>query len=323
MSRAPPASPMNGSSASPGCTLASPQRPARQFSLTRTLSIAFSALAVAAVVAMLAVFVVQSFPLWNHAGLEFVSGTRWFYRSAEFGALPMLYGTIVVALIALFLAAPIGIGAAIFAAELLHPRPRLVLKIVVELLTGIPSVIYGLLGILLLREWIYEALTPFEPLSGDTLLTAGILLAVMVLPTVMTLSDDALRGVPSAQRLAARALGLTQAEAIFSVSLPQAAPGILAAVLLGLGRALGETVAVFLVIGRQDNQWPQSLFSFRPIIEAGQTLTSKLGGAETYIAYGDPLHWAAMSGLGLLLLVLVGGVTLWGARLLQGGRHYA
>lgn len=323
MSRAPPASPMNGSSASPGCTLASPQRPARGFSLTRALSIAFSVLALGTVFAMLAVFVVQSLPLWHHAGLEFVSGTRWFYRTAEFGALPMLYGTIVVALIALLLAAPIGIGAAIFAAELIHPRLRLVLKIAVELLAGIPSVIYGLLGILLLRDWIYRALTPFDPLSGDTLLTAGILLAVMVLPTVMTLSDDALRGVPSAQRLAARALGLTQAEAILSVSLPQAAPGILAAVLLGLGRALGETIAVFLIIGRQDNQWPESLFSPRPIIEAGQTLTSKLGGAETYIAYGDPLHWAAMSGLGLLLLALVGGVTLWGARLMQGGRHHA
>jgi phosphate transport system permease protein len=90
-----------------------------------------------------------------------------------------------------------------------------------------------------------------------------------------------------------------------------------------LGRALGETIAVFLVIGRQDNQWPEGFFSPRPIIEAGQTLTSKLGGAETYIAYGDPLHWAAMSGLGLLLLALVGGVTLWGARLMQGGQHHA
>lgn len=295
--------------------------PARRFSLTRALSVAFSALAVGAFLAMLAVFVAQSLPLWHHAGFGFVSGTRWFYRTAEFGAAPMLYGTLVVSLIALFLAVPIGIGAAICAAELIHPRLRLALKIVVELLAGIPSVVYGLLGILLLRDWVYHTLAPFDPLSGDTLLTAGILLAVMVLPTVMTLGDDALRGVPSAQRLAARALGLTQAEVILSVSLPQARPGILAAVLLGLGRALGETVAVFLVVGRQDNQWPESLFSPRPIIEAGQTLTSKLGGAETYIAYGDPLHWAAIAGLGLILLALVGGVTLWGVGLTRGGHH--
>jgi phosphate transport system permease protein len=280
-------------------------------------------LAVGVVLAMLAVFVAQSLPVWGHAGLGFVSETRWFYRSAEFGALPMLYGTLVVSLIALLLAAPVGIGAAIFATEFVHPRLRLALKIVIELLAGIPSVVYGLLGILLLREWIYRALTPFDPLSGDTLLTAGVLLALMVLPTVMTLSDDALHGVPAPQRLAARALGLTQAETILSVSLPQAAPGILAAVLLGLGRALGETIAVFLVVGRQDNQWPESLFLPRPIIEAGQTLTSKLGGSETHIAYGDPLHWAAMAGLGLLLLALVGVVTLAGARLMRGRRRYA
>jgi phosphate transport system permease protein len=307
--------------AAPGPGL--PGRRARRWSLTRALSFGFSALAVGVVLAMLAVFVAQSLPVWGHAGLGFVSETRWFYRSAEFGALPMLYGTLVVSLIALLLAAPVGIGAAIFATEFVHPRLRLALKIVIELLAGIPSVVYGLLGILLLREWIYRALTPFDPLSGDTLLTAGVLLALMVLPTVMTLSDDALHGVPAPQRLAARALGLTQAETILSVSLPQAAPGILAAVLLGLGRALGETIAVFLVVGRQDNQWPESLFLPRPIIEAGQTLTSKLGGSETHIAYGDPLHWAAMAGLGLLLLALVGVVTLAGARLMRGRRRYA
>ncbi|MGH8005932.1 MAG: PstC family ABC transporter permease, partial [Candidatus Binatia bacterium] len=159
----------------------------------------------------------------------------------------------------------------------------------------------------------YHALAPFDPLSGDTLLTAGVLLAVMILPTVMTLSDDALRGVPGAQRAAARGLGLTQTEVVLGVSLPQALPGIVAATLLGLGRALGETIAVFLVVGRQDNQWPATLFSLRPLIAAGQTLTSKLGGSETNIAYGDPLHWAAMVGLGLILLGMVATVTLVGA----------
>src|SRR5262249_45972188 len=153
------------------------------------------------------------------------------------------------------------------------------------------------------------------PLSGDTLLTAALLLAVMILPTIMTLADDALRDVPSAQRLAARGLGLTHTEAVFSVTLPQAGRGICSAVLLGLGRALGETIAVFLVVGRQDNQWPESLWSLQPLIKAGQTLTSKLGGSETNIAYGDPLHWAAIVGLGLILLVVTGMVTFFGIRL--------
>lgn len=172
-----------------------------------------------------------------------------------------------------------------------------------------------MLGILFLREWVYTALTPFDPLSGDTLLTAALLLAVMILPTIMPLADDALRAVPSAQRLAARGLGLTHTETVLSVTLPQAGSGICSAVLLGLGRALGETIAVFLVVGRQDNQWPASLWSLRPLSEAGQTLTSKLGGSETNIAYGDPLHWAAMIGLGLILRVLTVTVTLAGIRL--------
>jgi phosphate transport system permease protein len=185
-------------------------------------------------------------------------------------------------------------------------------KVLIELLAGVPSVVYGLLGILLLRDWIYHLFEKFEPLSGDTLLTAGVLLAVMILPTIVTLSDDALRGVPAAQRRAARGLGLTHAETILSVAIPQAKRGLGAALLLALGRALGETIAVFLVVGRQDNNLPEHLFSLRAWLGAGQTITSKLGGSETNIAYGDPVHWGAMVGLALLLLMMSGTVTLVG-----------
>lgn len=278
-------------------------------------SVALSAVAATFLVALFVLFACQSVPVWQHEGFAYLTGTRWFYRDTLFGSLPMLYGSAVVSLIALVLAAPIGIGAGIFTSEYLPARLRLPVKVAVELLAGVPSVVYGLLGILFLRNWVYQALTPFDPISGDTLLTAGLLLAVMVLPTVVTLTDDALRGVPSAQHAAARGLGLTNTEAVLSISLPQAAPGIFAAVLLGLGRALGETIAVFLVVGRQDNQWPRKFLSPRSWIEAGQTLTSKLGGSETNIAYGDPLHWGAMVALGLLLLVAVVALTLFGARL--------
>lgn len=231
----------------------------------------------------------------------------------------MIYGTVVVSGLALALAVLVGLGAAVFTAEYLPPRARLAAKIVIELLAGIPSVVYGLLGILFLRDWVYRLLSPFDPVSGDTLLAAGLLLAVMILPTVMTLSDDALRGVSRLQRDAARGLGLTRAEAVLFVALPQARPGIVAAVLLGLGRALGETIAVFLVVGRQDNQWPASLLSLRPLLNAGQTLTSKLGGSETNIAYGNPLHWAAVVALGLLLLAMVTACTVAADRLTHRG----
>ncbi|HWN96645.1 MAG TPA: phosphate ABC transporter permease subunit PstC [Methylomirabilota bacterium] len=295
----------------------------RRWSATRGMSYAFSALAAGFVVVLVVLFVWQSIPAWRHEGMGFLSGKKWFFRQQQFGALAMIYGTIVVSFIALLLAAPIGIGAAIFSAEFIPRRLRLAVKVLIELLAGIPSVVYGLLGILFLRDWVYRALTPFDPLSGDTLLTAGILLAVMILPTVMTLCDDALRDVPAAQRQAARGLGLTQTEVVLSVCLPQAARGMIAAVLLALGRALGEAIAVFLVIGRQDNQWPANPFSLQPLIESGQTLTSKLASSETNIAYGDPLHWAAIVSLGLVLLVMTVTVTVIGTRLMRPREQHA
>jgi phosphate transport system permease protein len=293
----------------PGLSLAT----RRKFSFTRAASFVFTALALVTVAALALTFVVQSLPVWQHEGVGYVTGTKWFYRAATFGALPMIYGTLTVALIALLLAAPIGIGAAIFTSEFLPGRLRIAVKITVELLAGVPSVVYGLLGILLLRDWIYELFTRFDLLSGDTLLTAGVLLGVMILPTVMTLADDALRSVPAEQRRAARGLGLTATETVLTVSLPQAGRGIVAALLLGLGRALGETIAVFLVVGRQDNNLPANIFSPAAWLESGQTLATKLGGSETNIAYGDPLHWAAIVGLALILMTLVLGVTIAGA----------
>jgi len=286
-----------------------PLAPTRRISATKAFSFAFSALSVGTLLFMLGLFLWQSIPVWKHSGFDYLLGTKWFYRDAIFGAAPMIYGTVITSFIALLLAAPVGIGAGMFIAEFLPSRVRFLAKITIELLAGVPSVVYGLLGILFLRDWMYQALTPFDPLSGDTLLTAGVLLAVMILPTLMTLSEDALRGVSAAQRQAARALGLTRTEALLHVALPQARRGILAAVLLSLGRALGETIAVFLVVGRQDNRWPENLFSPRAWIESGQTLTSKLGGSETNIAYGGELHWAAMVGLGLVLLTIAGTVT--------------
>ena len=301
----------------------SQMRSRRRWSWTLSSSVVLTSAAAAFFFGLFVLFIFQSLPLWRHEGPRYLTGTHWFYREAQFGALPMIYGSAVVSVIALLLAAPIGVGAGIFIAEYLPARLRLPVKVAVELLAGVPSVVYGLLGILFLRNWIYSLLTPFDPVSGDTLLTAGLLLAVMVLPTVVTLTDDALRSVSSVQRAAARGLGLTQTEAMLAIGLPQASSGVFAAVLLGLGRALGETIAVFLVVGRQDNQWPHNPFSIQPWIHAGQTLTSKLGGSETYIAYGDPLHWAAIVALGLVLLVVVALITLLGARLERGRRRYA
>ncbi|HEY2291068.1 MAG TPA: phosphate ABC transporter permease subunit PstC [Thermoanaerobaculia bacterium] len=287
----------------------------RPLELTRIVSLGFTALAAAAFLGMLALFAAGSAPLWRQPGAAGFFGIRWFFRVHQFGFLPMIYGTLAVSAVALAVAAPLGIGTAFFTAEVLPRRARLAVKAGVELLAGIPSVVYGLLGVLLLRDFVVRLIARWEPLSGDTLLTGGLLLAVMILPTVMTLADDALSGVPAGQRLAARALGLTRAETALRVATRQAFPGLVSAVLLGLGRALGETIAVFLVIGRQDNQWPQRLLAFEPLTTAGQTLTTKLGGSETFISYGDPVHWGALMGLALVLFAVVAAVSLAGARL--------
>ena len=280
--------------------------------MTRTLSWLFSAIAFLSVLLLAGVFFSQSLPAWQQEGTAYVTGHQWFYSQHQFGALSLIYGSVVVSLVALLLAGPVGLGTALFVAEYLPNRLRPAVKLPIELLAGIPSVVYGLLGILLLRDWVYDVFERFEPLSGDTLLTAGILLAIMLLPTVVSLCEDAFRAIPSAQRRAARALGLTRAETIWSVCLPQARQGITSAFLLALGRALGETVAVFLVVGRQDNNLPTGWLSPSHLLQAGQTLTSKLGSSETNIAYGDPLHWSAIMGLGVLLLLLTGGITLLG-----------
>src|SRR5262245_61187676 len=138
-----------------------PTRAFQRFSATKAVSYLFTGLALGALVLMVAVFAWQSLPAWKHEGVRYLTGQRWFYRDALFGAAPMIYGTAIVALIALALAGPLGIGAGMFVAEYLPPRLRFAIKVAIELLAGIPSVVYGLLGILFLRDWIYQALTPF------------------------------------------------------------------------------------------------------------------------------------------------------------------
>jgi phosphate transport system permease protein len=257
-----------------------------------------------AMLSALGLWIAQAWPAISEYGQRLITGREWFYRNHSFGAAGMIYGSIVVSVLAMILATPIAFGAAIYISEYLPSSLRPWAKATVEFLAAVPSVVYGLLGVMLLRNWMADWFARFDAMSGDMLATAGVLLAVMILPTVTTFAEDSLRAVPSAQRLAARGLALNKAETIRLVVLPQAWPGMIGAALLGVGRALGETIAVFLVIGRLDNQFPERLFSPSVLIEPGQTLTSKLGGPETHISMGDPLHWGAMLSLGLILLAV-------------------
>lgn len=292
-------------------------RSLRRIDLLRLVATALTLLTLVTVAGIVVFLAAGSIAVFRHEGWAFFSKNHWYYRKEAFQAAAMLYGTAVVSSIAIVLATPLALATAVVSSEMLSERPRLALKLLIELLAGVPSVIYGLLGVLFLRNWMSSLFVRlrWDADSGDTLLTAGVLLAIMILPTLMTLLDDAFRSVPARDRDAARGLGLTRAETLRSVIIPQSMPGIFSAVLLALGRAVGETIAVFLVVGRADNRLPQLGAIARSLVDAGQTVTSKLGGAETNIAVGDPLHASALLALALTLFVAVIGITLMASAL--------
>jgi len=227
---------------------------------------------------------------------------EWAPAQGTYGVVPMLYGTVAVTSIALILAVPLGLMTAVFTAEVLAERYRLVVKSVLELLAGIPSIIYGLVGVAFFGVWIGDV---FDLATGRTILTAGLLLAVMILPTIITLTDDALSNVPDRYREAAHGLGLYEYEVVWDAVLPIAKFEVFGAVLLALGRALGETMAVMLVIGGID-RIPEPMGN---VLVPGQTITSKLGRSIAETAFGS-LPFSAMIFMGFVLTCLVLGLTL-------------
>ena len=238
-------------------------------------------LLVCAVAAAAAVFVLgwifwevfqEAKPALEKFGLGFLTNAQWQPNRDRYGVLPFLVGTGATALIALILAFPPGLAIAIFLSEDFLPLPaRQLVRFVVELLAAIPSVVYGLWGIFVvipivqsLGTWTSERFGHIPllagPAYGNSLLTAGIVLALMVLPTITAISRSSLVAVPHTLREGAYALGATRWEAIFGVILPTAAPGVVAATILALGRAMGETMAVAMLIGNSSRlSW--SLFA--------------------------------------------------------------
>ena len=205
-------------------------------------------------------------------GWSFLTGSTWDPVALEFGALPFVYGTLVTSALALILGVPLGIGAAMFLAELAPPKLSDTLAFLIELLAAVPSVIYGLLAIFTLVPLMRDYVAPFlrstlgfiplfqGPSYGVGLLTAGAVLAIMILPFIISISREVLLAVPREQREASLALGATRWETAWRVVVPYARAGIFGSVFLALARALGETMAVTMVIGN-DPKINMSLFS--------------------------------------------------------------
>src|SRR5450755_4539028 len=240
-------------------------------------------------------------------GFHFFVTSVWDPIADQFGALPFIYGTLVTAAVSLFIAVPLGIGAAIFLAELAPARVSDTLQFFIDLLAAVPSVIYGLLGVFIvipmMREYIQPALKHslgFLPLFsgpayGVGFLTAGIVLAIMVIPYIISVSREVLLSVPRDQREAALALGSTRWESTWKVVVPFARGGIMGSIFLALARALGETVAVAMVIGNT------------PIISAsllspGYSIAAVIANEFTE-ASGD-MHLQSLIELGLVLFLL-------------------
>lgn len=258
-------------------------------------------ISIAVTILIFAVLFWTSFPAFSEIGWDLFSMT-WNPAKNQYGMLSMLFGTLAVTGIALVIAVPLGISTALFTSEMLPERYRLYVKSAIELLAGIPSIIYGLIGVALVSTWIA---TSFDLASGRTLVTAGILLAVMILPTIITLTDDAFYNIPKKYRETSRGLGFYKSEIVCRIVLPMARKNIAGAVLLALGRALGETMAVMLLVGSID-KIPQPFYN---LLSPGQTITSKLGRELGESAFGS-LHFSALNAIGLLLLLLVITLTI-------------
>lgn len=303
----------------PGPAAARPRR-----RLQRRLDIGFligtGLTAVYAAALVIAIAVVLTDKSWNTIslfGLSFLTGTHWIPAPPSgppvFGILPIVEGTLVTSAIAMVLGVPISIGIAAFLSEEL-PRGTLhtLLGSMVELLAAVPSVVYGLWGLFVLVPFMASTVEPDlhstlgqvpglggvfgGPTSGTGLFTAGVILAIMVIPTISAISREAMAAVPRSQREAALALGATRWETTRTSVLPYARSGIVGAIILGLGRALGETMAVTMTVGNRIDGLPTSLFG------QGQTIASAI--ANNFGGANGPEELSALIEAGLFLLLI-------------------
>jgi phosphate transport system permease protein len=281
---------------------------------------AAAAWAVPALLALIALEIgLAAWPAIRTFGLTFLTSSDWDAVHGRFGAAPMIFGTVVSSVLALVIATPLALGMAIFLSELAPPWLRQPLSFLVDLLAAIPSVIYGLWGIFVLLPFLRSTIMPFlagtlglgrtpffsGPAYGPSMLAAGVILAIMVLPYISTVSREVLMTVPRAQREAALALGATRWEVIRDAVVPFARSGIIGGVMLGLGRALGETMAVTMLIGNT-HEISASLFA------PGYSLASVI--ANEFSEATSPLHTSALMACGAVLFavtLVVNAIARW------------
>lgn len=250
---------------------------------------------------------IGAYPAIVRFGFQFLSSSVWDPVAENYGALPVIFGTLFSSFLALCLAAPVSVGIALFLNELLPARASSIFGFLIEMLASIPSVVYGLWGIFILAPFLRVHVEPFlgrtlgflplfsGPPYGVGMLAAGIILAIMIIPTISSICKEVFRSIPRSQREAAVALGASRWETMRLSVLKSSTSGIYGAIFLGLGRALGETMAVTMVIG---NRAQISMSLFAP----GQTMASVI--ANEYVEASSDIHLAALIEVGLILFTI-------------------
>lgn len=234
----------------------------------------------------------EAIPIFQEYGLlNFIFGMEWAPSDGQYGVFTMIVGSLCITILALIMAVPLSILCAIFMAEIAPPAMAKILKPVIETLAGIPSVVYGFFGLIVLVPIIRVQFGG----TGFSMLTASIILTVMILPTIISVSVDALRSVPLEYKEASLALGATQWQTIKNVIFPAAIPGIITAFILGMGRAVGETLAVIMVAGNV-TQIPGS------ILDPVRALTSNIA---LEMGYATGLHYNALFGTAVVLFIMI------------------
>jgi phosphate transport system permease protein len=224
-------------------------------------------------------------------------GTKWHPAGDIYGMMPLIVTSLIITVLALFINIIIGVPLAIYLAELAGPRSKAILKPTIELLAGVPSIVYGFLGVIILVSFLQERL---DMLTGRSILAGAILLGIMFIPYITTICEDALRAVPSEFKQGSLALGANQWQTIRYVVIPAASSGITAAILLNVGSIIGETMAVLLVVGNVA-RIPSPIYD---VFDQGATFTSVIAGEMGEVARGS-LHYHVLFAVGFVLLIVV------------------
>lgn len=263
----------------------------------RKILLGFGLTAVIFIILILVFLMIEGLPFFFEGdGVDFFTGDVWDPSSPNvprYGILPMVLGTFLVTLGAIAIALPIGIGCSIYLAEIAHPKIRETLKPIIEILAGIPSVVYGFFALVILSTWIDNFLNSTTRLNA---LTGSIMLAVMMLPIIISLSEDAIRSVPQEMKEASLALGLSKWDTIRGVVIPAALSGITAAVILGVARAIGETMTVLMATGNAP------VISF-DMLSSMRTMTATIAIEMGEVPFGST-HYHSLFAVGIVLFAI-------------------